>query len=38
VDLGGSGFGSSVDGCASGVGLTSGTGVTALAALGSGGV
>ena len=33
--LGGSGFGSSTDGCASGVGFTSGTGFDVLAALDS---
>ena len=36
--LAGSGFGSSADGCASGVGCTSGTGFDVLAALGGGGV
>ena len=34
----GSGFGSSVDGCDSGVGLTSATGFDVLAAVGGGGV
>lgn len=36
--LAGSGFGSSADGCASGVGITSGTGFDVLAAVGGGGV
>ena len=36
--LAGSGFGSSADGCASGLGFTSGIGFDVVAALGAGGV